>query len=107
VPPYRTRPEVKEIIDRQAFKMIANGLVAPSTSPYSAPRKKLGGYRFLTDSRKLNEKCDKIVYPIVYPLPRIEDSIQRLADPKYFTSMDLIKGFWQIRYILMTGSTLP
>jgi hypothetical protein len=56
----------------------------------------------LTDSRKL-EKCNKIVYP----LPRIEDSIKRLADPKYFTSTDLIKGFGQIRYILMTGSALP
>lgn len=97
MPPYRTRPEVKEIIDRQAFEMTANGLVASSTSPYSAPilveKKKLGGYRFLTGFRKLNEKCNKIVYP----LPRIEDSIQRLADPKYFTSMDLMKGFWQIQ----------
>ena len=96
VPPYRTRPEVKEIIDRQAYEMIADGLVSPSTSPYSAPilveKKKLGGYRFLTDFRCLNERCNKIVYP----LPRIEDSIQRLAEPKFFSSMDLIKGFWQI-----------
>jgi hypothetical protein len=46
----------------------------------------------LTDFRRLNERCNKIVYP----LPRIEDSIQRLADPKYFSSMDLIRGFWQI-----------
>jgi hypothetical protein len=93
VPPYRTRPEVKEIIDRQAYEMIADGLVAPSISPYSATilveKKKLSGYRFLTDFRRLNEKCNKIVYP----LSRIEDSIQRLANPKYFTSMDLIKGF--------------
>jgi hypothetical protein len=54
-------------------------------------KKKLGGYRFLADFSKLNGRCNKIVYP----LPRIEDSIQRLADPKYFSSMDRVKGFWQ------------
>ena len=33
VPPYRTRPEVREHIDKQAFEMIADGLVQPSKSP--------------------------------------------------------------------------
>jgi hypothetical protein len=65
VPLYRTRPEVKVIIDRQAYKMIADRLVSLSTSPYSAPilveKKKLGGYKFLTDFRRLNERCNKIV----------------------------------------------
>ena len=95
-PPYRTRPEMREIVDNQAHQMIADGLVRPSTSPYSAPillsRKKCGGWRFLTDFRKVNECCEKIVFP----LPRIEDSIQRLEDPQFFSAMDLTKGFWQI-----------
>lgn len=95
-PPYRTRPEMREIIDNQAHQMIADGLISHSTSPYSAPimlaKKKCGGWRFLTDFRKVNEKCEKVVYP----LPRIEDSIQRLEDPCFFSSMDLTKGFWQI-----------
>ena len=96
VPPYRTRPEVREHIDKQAFEMIADGLVSHSTSPYSAPillaKKKTYGYRFLTDFRKVNEQCDKVVYP----LPRIEDSLQRLDNPRIFSTMDLTKGFWQI-----------
>ena len=95
-PPYRTRPEMRDIIDQQAHEMIADGLVGHSQSSYSAPillaRKKCGGWRFLTDFRKVNECCTKVVYP----LPRIEDSIQRLESPKYFSSMDLLKGFWQI-----------
>ena len=94
-PPYRTRPEMREV-DKQAFEMIADGLVGHSTSPYSAPillaKKKCGGWRFLTDFRKVNERCNKVVYP----LPRIEDSIQRLDNPQFFSSMDLTKGFWQI-----------
>ena len=95
-PPYRTRPEMREIVDNQAHQMIADGLVRPSTSPYAAPillsKKKCGGWRFLTDFRKINECCEKIVFP----LPRIEDSIQRLEDPQFFSAMDLTKGFWQI-----------
>ena len=95
-PPYRTRPDMREVIDAQAHQMIADGLVGHSTSPYSAPillaKKKCGGWRFLTDFRKINECCNKVTYP----LPRIEDSIQRLENPKYFSSMDLTKGFWQI-----------
>ncbi len=96
VPPYRTRPELKEVIDSQAYEMIADGLVSHSTSPYSAPillaKKKTGGYRFLTDFRKINDQCDKVVYP----LPRIEDSLQKLDNPVIFTSLDLTKGFWQM-----------
>ena len=95
-PPYRTRPEMREIIDCQAHEMIADGLVGHSKSPFSAPillsKKKCGGWRFLTDFRKVNERCNKVVYP----LPRIEDSIQRLENPRFFSSMDLTKGFWQI-----------
>ena len=60
--PYRTRPEMRKIIDQQAHQMIADGLVGPSTSPFSAPilliRKKDGGWRFLTDFRKINERCN-------------------------------------------------
>ena len=64
VPPYRTRPEMREYIDNQSFEMIADGLVQPSKSSFSAPillsKKKCGGWRFLTDFRKINDKCDKI-----------------------------------------------
>ena len=96
VPPYRTRPDMREVIDNQAFEMIADKVVQPSTSPFSAPimlaKKKCGGWRFLTDFRRINEKCNKMVYP----LPRIEDSIQKLDSPQFFTTLDLTKGFWQI-----------
>ena len=73
--PYRTRPEMREVIDNQAYEMLADGLITHSTSPFSAPillsKKKLGGWRFLTDFRKINDQCVKVVYP----LPRIEDSL--------------------------------
>ena len=96
VPPYRTTPELQKEIDHIVYEMLADGLVSHSTSPYSAPvlltKKKLGGWRFCTDFRKLNARCERYVYP----LPRIEDSLQRLENPQFFSTMDLQKGFWQI-----------
>ena len=95
-PPYRTTPEMRGVIDQQTHQMLADGLIGPSKSPYAAPimlaRKKCGGWRYLTDFRKVNAVCTKVVYP----LPRIEDSVQRLENPKFFSSLDLTKGFWQI-----------
>ena len=96
VPPFRTTPEMRQTIDNQAYQMIADGVISHSTSPFSAPimlaKKKCGGWRFLTDFRRINERCEKIVYP----LPRIEDSLQKLDNPQIFSSLDLTKGFWQV-----------
>ena len=96
VPPYRTTPLLQKEMDKQVHEMIADGLVSHSTSPYSAPvlmvKKKNGEYRLVTDFRKLNARCERTVYP----LPRIEDSLQKLKDPKFFSTMDLQKGFWQV-----------
>ena len=63
-PAYRTRPEMREVIDRQAEGMIAAGLVWPSKSPFAAPillaRKKCGGWRFITDFRKNYEQLKRV-----------------------------------------------
>ena len=96
VPPYRATPQMQEEADKIVHEMIADGLVSHSTSPYSAPvllvPKKLGGWRFVTDFRKVNARCERVVYP----LPRIEDALRQLKEPRFFSSMDLQKGFWQI-----------
>ena len=96
IPPYRTTPEMQKEIDNEVHKMLADGLVSHSISPYSAPvmlvKKKLGGWRFVTDFRKINARSERVVYP----LPRIDDALQKLKDPRFFSTMDLQKGFWQI-----------
>ena len=45
-----------------------------------------------TDYRKVNSvtKTDS------FPIPRIEDCIDKIGNAKYLTQFDLLKGFWQL-----------
>ena len=76
--------------------MEKQGVIKPSTSPWSSPvvlaPKKDGSLRFCIDYRKLNSMMEKDVYP----LPRIDDILDTLGETRYFTSLDLAAGYWQI-----------
>ena len=76
--------------------MLAIGVIRESTSPFSSNvvivRKKDGTIRFCIDCRKLNQHTEKDEYPI----PRIDDTLHSLAGSKYFTTVDLKSGYWQV-----------
>jgi hypothetical protein len=55
-------------------------------------QKKDGTKRFCVDYRKLNSATKKDVYPI----PRLEDVLERLDEMKYFTTLDLVQSYYQI-----------
>lgn len=94
--PYRTGLKEDEIIRKEIKEMLENDIIEPSISPWSAPvvlvKKKDGKLRFCVDYRKLN----KITEKDVYPLPRIDDTIDMLAGSIYFSTLDLASGYWQI-----------
>ncbi|CAF4396540.1 unnamed protein product [Rotaria sp. Silwood2] len=94
--PYRVSPYRKEIISNEITKMLNAGIIEPCASPYAAPitlqPKKDGSLRFCIDYRELNS----ITVRDVYPIPRIDDTLDQLQNAKYFSSMDLRSGFWQI-----------
>lgn len=55
-------------------------------------RKKDGEVRFCVDYRALNRVTKKDVYP----LPRIDETLEALGGALLFTTLDLRAGYWQI-----------
>ncbi|UYV71040.1 hypothetical protein LAZ67_8001511, partial [Cordylochernes scorpioides] len=94
--PYRVSPVERRAIQSEVDKMIKMGIVQPSESPWSSPvvlvKKKDGSWRFCVDYRKLNRVTKKDVYP----LPRNDGVLDSLTGAKFFSSMDLRTGYWQI-----------
>ena len=76
--------------------MLAQDVISPSSSPWASPivlvKKKDGRTRFCVDYRKLNHLTRKDAYP----LPRIDDTLNTLAGSKWFSTLDLISGYWQV-----------
>lgn len=88
--PYRRIPpsqyqEVKEHIQ----SLLDKNIITKSTSPYASPivvvRKKDGSIRLCVDYRKLNQKTIRDVFP----LPRIEESLDALHGSSLFSTCDL------------------
>ncbi|UYV66656.1 hypothetical protein LAZ67_4002457 [Cordylochernes scorpioides] len=94
--PYRVSPKERDIIKDQIDEMLKEGIIRPSSSPWSFPvilvKKRDGKFRFCVDYRKLNEVTVKDVYPI----PRIDDVMDTLQGSKYFSAIDLRSGYWQV-----------
>lgn len=73
------------------------GIVRESESPYASPvllvKKKDGTDRMVVDYRALNS----VTVKDRYPLPLIEDHIDRLGRAKYFSTLDMLTGFHQVK----------
>ena len=95
--PYRYSPAQKDEIERQISKMLQQGIIRPSCSPFASPvllvLKKDLTWRLCIDYRHLNF----ITVKNRYTLPIIKELIDELSGPKWFTRLDLRAGYHQIR----------
>ena len=88
---------VRQEVAKQLQKMLRDGIIQPSSSPWASAivlvRKKDGSLRLCVDYRHLNS----VTKPDTFPLPRIDDLLDQLGRARYFTTLDLAAGYWQIR----------
>ena len=94
--PYRMNPLKQKYLQDEVKHLLENDFIEPSQSNYSSPcilvPKSNGTYRMCTDYRKVNSvtKTDS------FPIPRIDDCIDKVGNSNYVTKFDLLKGFWQV-----------
>ena len=95
-PPRRLTPAMKEEVSKQLKGMLDAGVIEPCESPWASPlvmvTKKGGDMRMCVDFRRLND----VTVKSSYPLPRIDDVLDSLGQARYFTTLDLASGYWQV-----------
>eukprot|EP00741_Cyanophora_paradoxa_P004826 tig00000829_g4682.t2 len=94
--PRRMSPTAEEATRKEIEKLLRDDLIEPSQAGYGSPvvlaPKKDGTLRFCIDYRKLNLLTERDVFP----LPRIDDQLERLRKARVFSTCDATSGFWQL-----------
>ena len=95
-PPRRLGLEKDREMECQVADLAQRGMVEPADGAWSSPvvlvRKKDHSWRLCIDYRRLNAVTRKDTYP----LSRIDDSLDALAGSMYFSTLDLVSGYWQV-----------
>lgn len=94
--PYRLSQKERLEVQSMVDDMCGSGVIRESNSPYASPivlvTKKTGDKRLCVDYRALNKKTLKQHYP----LPCMEDQLNRLTGNRFYCTLDLASGYYQI-----------
>jgi hypothetical protein len=94
----RRRHAVMEnaVIDNEVDDMLGNDVIEKGEGAWGFPvvmvKKKDGSVRFCIDYRALNAVTAKDVYP----LPRVDETLEALHGSRRYTRLDLHAGYWQL-----------
>jgi hypothetical protein len=94
--PRRTPLALEDKIDDLVDQLVQQDIIRPSQSPWNAPivvvKKKTGEIRMCVDYRRLNSVTSRPVFPIPDPVHLFDT----LGGAKYFSSLDLAQGYYQV-----------
>ena len=93
--PNRLNPQKEEYLKNEVQYLLDNDFIEPSQSNWSSPcllvPKPDQSYRMCTHFRKFNS----VTKTDTFPIPRIDDCIDKISKAKYVMKIDLLKGFYQ------------
>ncbi|MCU7806226.1 MAG: RNA-directed DNA polymerase, partial [Candidatus Thiodiazotropha sp. (ex Lucinoma borealis)] len=86
----------REMVEAEIKRMLEQGIIEKSSSSWSAPivlvEKKDKSIRFCCDYRLLNS----VTVRDVYPIPRIDETLDTLKGAQLFSTIDLQSGYHQV-----------
>ncbi|KAG8177023.1 hypothetical protein JTE90_029685 [Oedothorax gibbosus] len=94
--PYRMSPRQTEILKAEVNKMLELNVIERGDSDFTSPLilVEVPGKdpRPCIDYRRLN----KVTRTQYFPIPNIEELIEKVSSAKYISILDLTRGYWQI-----------
>ena len=96
LPPFRVPHAYREMVELELKEMLDSGIIEPLASQWSAPmvlvKKKDGTLRLCVDYCRLNS----VSQIDAYPMPRVDEMLDRLGKAHFICTMDLTRGYWQV-----------
>ena len=94
--PYRIPKAYRDKVKKEIEEMEENDTIRKSKSELASPLvivpKKDGSLRLCVDFRRLNAVSEFDAYPI----PLVEEVLDRMGSVNYLSTLDMTKGYWQI-----------
>ena len=94
---WRIAPPLLDEVWEHLQEMLDGGAICPLQSPWCNAvvlvRKKDGELQFCIDFRRLNARTKKDSYP----LPSMQETMESMVGARFFSTMDLKSGFWQVK----------
>ncbi|CAB4020150.1 Retrovirus-related Pol poly from transposon [Paramuricea clavata] len=91
--PIKQREESNKLIEEMRSQGVIERSQSPWTSPIVLVKKKDGSKGFCVDYRRLN----KVTKRDSYPLPRVDTTLDAINGSRWFSTLDLKSGYWQVR----------